>query len=120
MFVGAVGWSCFQMGLGHGMRKIDPEPGRCRRTDGKKWRCSKEAFHESKYCEKHMHRGKNRSRKHVEQQQQQQQCQSQHVFTTQSTMVKPMKHYSHYADYSSTQLGLHSSGVENRFDSCFC
>jgi hypothetical protein len=28
------------MGLG---RKIDPEPGRCRRTDGKKWRCSKEA-----------------------------------------------------------------------------
>ncbi|KAG0492316.1 hypothetical protein HPP92_005714 [Vanilla planifolia] len=41
----------------------DPEPGRCRRTDGKKWRCSKEAFPDSKYCEKHMHRGKNRSRK---------------------------------------------------------
>ncbi|MQM17231.1 hypothetical protein Taro_050202 [Colocasia esculenta] len=44
----------------------DPEPGRCRRTDGKKWRCSKEAYPDSKYCEKHMHRGKNRSRKHVE------------------------------------------------------
>ncbi|KAJ6381970.1 hypothetical protein OIU77_030598 [Salix suchowensis] len=56
-------WSCFQMGLG---RKIDPEPGRCRRTDGKKWRCSKEAYPDSKYCEKHMHRGKNRSRKPVE------------------------------------------------------
>ncbi|XP_062091171.1 growth-regulating factor 1-like isoform X3 [Humulus lupulus] len=60
---GNVGWNCFQMGLG---RKIDPEPGRCRRTDGKKWRCSKEAFPDSKYCERHMHRGKNRSRKPVE------------------------------------------------------
>lgn len=62
-FAFAVGWSCFQMGLG---RKIDPEPGRCRRTDGKKWRCSKEAYPDSKYCERHMHRGKNRSRKPVE------------------------------------------------------
>ena len=59
----AVGWNCFQMGLG---RKPDPEPGRCRRTDGKKWRCSKEAYPDSKYCERHMHRGKNRSRKPVE------------------------------------------------------
>ncbi|KAM3693675.1 hypothetical protein ACJW31_07G001400 [Castanea mollissima] len=58
-----LGWNCLQMGLG---RKIDPEPGRCRRTDGKKWRCSKEAFPDSKYCERHMHRGKNRSRKPVE------------------------------------------------------
>ncbi|KAG2712777.1 hypothetical protein I3843_04G133100 [Carya illinoinensis] len=58
-----VGWNYLQMGLG---RKIDPEPGRCRRTDGKKWRCSKEAFPDSKYCERHMHRGKNRSRKPVE------------------------------------------------------
>ncbi|KAM7274896.1 hypothetical protein ACFE04_016762 [Oxalis oulophora] len=58
-----IGWSCFQVGLG---RKIDPEPGRCRRTDGKKWRCSKEAYPDSKYCERHMHRGKNRSRKPVE------------------------------------------------------
>ncbi|XP_027176298.1 growth-regulating factor 5 [Coffea eugenioides] len=61
-----LGWnSCFQMGFG---RKIDPEPGRCRRTDGKKWRCSKEAYPDSKYCERHMHRGRNRSRKPVEQQ----------------------------------------------------
>lgn len=51
------------MGFG---RKIDPEPGRCRRTDGKKWRCSKEAYPDSKYCERHMHRGRNRSRKPVE------------------------------------------------------
>ncbi|XP_071711032.1 uncharacterized protein [Rutidosis leptorrhynchoides] len=47
-------------------RKIDLEPGRCRRTDGKKWRCAKEAYPDSKYCEKHMHRGRNRSRKPVE------------------------------------------------------
>ncbi|KAH7851859.1 hypothetical protein Vadar_017441 [Vaccinium darrowii] len=58
-----VGWNYFQMGFG---RKFDPEPGRCRRTDGKKWRCSKEAYPDSKYCERHMHRGRNRSRKPVE------------------------------------------------------
>ncbi|KAG0492373.1 hypothetical protein HPP92_005771 [Vanilla planifolia] len=56
-----LGWNCFQVGFG--VKSEDPEPGRCRRTDGKKWRCSKEAFPDSKYCEKHMHRGKNRSRK---------------------------------------------------------
>ncbi|KAE8710439.1 Growth-regulating factor 5 [Hibiscus syriacus] len=55
-----VGWSCFKG------RKMDPEPGRCRRTDGKKWRCSKQAYSDSKYCERHMHRGKNRSRKPME------------------------------------------------------
>ncbi|OEL25717.1 Growth-regulating factor 4, partial [Dichanthelium oligosanthes] len=55
--------------LGYGSyfgKKLDPEPGRCRRTDGKKWRCSKEAAPDSKYCERHMHRGRNRSRKPVE------------------------------------------------------
>ncbi|XP_041018110.1 growth-regulating factor 5-like isoform X4 [Juglans microcarpa x Juglans regia] len=58
-----IAWGCFEMGIG---RKVDPEPGRCRRTDGKKWRCSKEAYPDSKYCERHMHRGRNRSRKPVE------------------------------------------------------
>lgn len=57
-------WSSpFQLGLA---KNCDPEPGRCRRTDGKKWRCSKDAFPDSKYCERHMHRGRNRSRKPVE------------------------------------------------------
>nr|XP_043625254.1 growth-regulating factor 6 isoform X2 [Erigeron canadensis] len=60
----SIGWNCFHP-MGYG-RKIDPEPGRCRRTDGKKWRCSKEAYPDSKYCERHMHRGRNRSRKPVE------------------------------------------------------
>lgn len=59
-----LGWNPYHQ-LGYG-KKIDPEPGRCRRTDGKKWRCSKEAYPDSKYCERHMHRGKNRSRKPVE------------------------------------------------------
>ncbi|XP_022737995.1 growth-regulating factor 10-like isoform X2 [Durio zibethinus] len=45
---------------------LDPEPGRCRRTDGKKWRCSKEAVPDHKYCERHMHRGRHRSRKLVQ------------------------------------------------------
>ncbi|KAJ0967985.1 hypothetical protein J5N97_024902 [Dioscorea zingiberensis] len=57
--------------LGHSSycgKKLDPEPGRCRRTDGKKWRCSKDAHPDSKYCERHMHRSRNRSRKPVEMQ----------------------------------------------------
>lgn len=53
---------------------LDPEPGRCRRTDGKKWRCSKEAVPDHKYCERHMHRGRQRSRKLVEASQSQSQA----------------------------------------------
>ncbi|KAL7247875.1 hypothetical protein ACSBR2_002725 [Camellia fascicularis] len=45
---------------------MDPEPGRCRRTDGKKWRCSRDVVTGHKYCERHMNRGRNRSRKPVE------------------------------------------------------
>eukprot|EP00257_Ricinus_communis_P023490 XP_015583489.1 growth-regulating factor 2 [Ricinus communis] len=44
----------------------DPEPGRCRRTDGKKWRCSKDVVPDQKYCERHINRGRHRSRKPVE------------------------------------------------------
>ncbi|KAG9158036.1 hypothetical protein Leryth_000210 [Lithospermum erythrorhizon] len=44
----------------------DAEPGRCKRTDGKKWRCSRDVAPNQKYCERHMHRGRPRSRKHVE------------------------------------------------------
>ncbi|XP_076922081.1 growth-regulating factor 6-like [Bidens hawaiensis] len=55
----SIGW---RMGFGR-KTLIDPEPGRCRRTDGKKWRCSKEAYPDSKYCQRHMHRGRNRSTK---------------------------------------------------------
>ncbi|KAG6517587.1 growth-regulating factor 1-like [Zingiber officinale] len=60
----AIGWGGY--GMGEARNAVDPEPGRCRRTDGKKWRCSKEAYPDSKYCERHMHRGKGRPRKPVE------------------------------------------------------
>lgn len=45
---------------------IEEEPWRCRRTDGKKWRCGKEALAHQKYCERHIHRGRHRSRKLVD------------------------------------------------------
>ncbi|KAI3710598.1 hypothetical protein L2E82_40383 [Cichorium intybus] len=44
----------------------DPEPWRCRRTDGKKWRCSRDVAPDQKYCERHVHKSRPRSRKPVE------------------------------------------------------
>ncbi|XP_059276438.1 growth-regulating factor 8-like isoform X1 [Lycium ferocissimum] len=44
----------------------DPEPWRCKRTDGKKWRCSRDVAPDQKYCERHAHKSKPRSRKPVE------------------------------------------------------
>ncbi|XP_021717972.1 growth-regulating factor 1-like [Chenopodium quinoa] len=57
------GWGTFHLGFSG---STDPEPGRCRRTDGKKWRCSKDAVPDQKYCERHINRGRHRSRKPVE------------------------------------------------------
>ncbi|KAJ8513967.1 hypothetical protein OPV22_004401 [Ensete ventricosum] len=56
------------MGSFHGgtCGNADSEPGRCRRTDGKKWRCSRNAVGDQKYCERHLNRGRHRSRKPVE------------------------------------------------------
>lgn len=59
----SMAWSHFQLGFAS---NTDPEPGRCRRTDGKKWRCSRDVVPDQKYCERHMHRGRHRSRKPVE------------------------------------------------------
>ncbi|XP_041021496.1 growth-regulating factor 6-like isoform X2 [Juglans microcarpa x Juglans regia] len=58
-----LGWGSFHLGFSN---NTDPEPGRCRRTDGKKWRCSRDAVVDQKYCERHMNRGRHRSRKPVE------------------------------------------------------
>ncbi|CAI8597280.1 unnamed protein product [Vicia faba] len=44
----------------------DPMEGRCRRTDGKKWRCSGYVAPNNKYCDRHMHRGSRRSKKSME------------------------------------------------------
>ncbi|CAN1236617.1 Growth-regulating factor 11 [Linum grandiflorum] len=53
------------------MEEVD-SPWRCRRTDGKKWRCKRNVFSDHhKYCDRHMFRGRcrpTRSRKLVEQQ----------------------------------------------------
>ncbi|KAJ8545967.1 hypothetical protein K7X08_018550 [Anisodus acutangulus] len=57
------GWGTFHLGFAG---NTDPEPGRCRRTDGKKWRCSREAVPDQKYCERHINRGRHCSRKPVE------------------------------------------------------
>ncbi|KAB5568845.1 hypothetical protein DKX38_002638 [Salix brachista] len=59
----ALKWGTLHMGFSS---NTDPEPGRCRRTDGKKWRCSRDVVAEQKYCERHMNRGRHRSRKPVE------------------------------------------------------
>ncbi|XP_019087270.1 PREDICTED: growth-regulating factor 2-like [Camelina sativa] len=59
-----IGWGTFHLGFAGG--NMDPEPGRCRRTDGKKWRCSRDAVPDQKYCERHINRGRHRSRKPVE------------------------------------------------------
>ncbi|KAG2719685.1 hypothetical protein I3760_02G001400 [Carya illinoinensis] len=59
----SLGWGSFHLGFSG---NTDPEPGRCRRTDGKKWRCSRDAVADQKYCERHINRGRHRSRKPVE------------------------------------------------------
>ncbi|KAL2460770.1 Growth-regulating factor [Abeliophyllum distichum] len=50
---------CVTLGL---LKKAitETEPHRCKRTDGKKWRCSKDAVPGRKYCDVHMHRGAKR------------------------------------------------------------
>lgn len=50
-----------KVGLGSGCTTImEAEPQRCRRTDGKKWQCRRDALPDQKYCEAHMHRGAKR------------------------------------------------------------
>ncbi|KAF2298060.1 hypothetical protein GH714_009637 [Hevea brasiliensis] len=52
--------------LGISSCNSDPEPWRCKRTDGKKWRCSRDVAPDQKYCERHSHKSRPRSRKPVE------------------------------------------------------
>ncbi|GMH29591.1 hypothetical protein Nepgr_031434 [Nepenthes gracilis] len=54
------------LNLTRGGNSRDAEPGRCKRTDGKKWRCSRDVAPNQKYCERHLNRGRPRSRKPVE------------------------------------------------------
>ncbi|KAE8712861.1 Growth-regulating factor 12 [Hibiscus syriacus] len=95
LYSGLLGCGSLHLEYTNGM---DPEPGRCRRTDGKKWRCSKEAVTYHKYCERHMHRGRQSSRKLVE--------------TSQATTRRSISHGN--ADTSlSISLQLDSSSSSN-------
>ncbi|KAH7281511.1 hypothetical protein KP509_36G051200 [Ceratopteris richardii] len=64
--LGNLPWGGYRLGFG---ANADPEPGRCRRTDGKKWRCSRDVVPDQKYCERHIHRGRHRTRKPMDSQQ---------------------------------------------------
>ncbi|THF96085.1 hypothetical protein TEA_023693 [Camellia sinensis var. sinensis] len=75
------GWGAFRLGFSN---TTDTEPGRCRRTDGKKWRCSRDAVADQKYCERHMNRGRHRSRKPVE-------CQTGHSVSGPTTATTTSK-----------------------------
>ncbi|CAF2032773.1 unnamed protein product [Brassica napus] len=79
------GWGTFHLGFAGG--NMDPEPGRCRRTDGKKWRCSRDAVPDQKYCERHINRGRHRSRKLVEVQSNQTAAASKAVTAQQQSVV---------------------------------
>ncbi|KAF2283794.1 hypothetical protein GH714_015938 [Hevea brasiliensis] len=46
----SMGWGTLRH-MGYMGSPVDPEPGRCRRTDGKKWRCSRDVVGDQKYCE---------------------------------------------------------------------
>ncbi|CAH9141335.1 unnamed protein product [Cuscuta epithymum] len=65
---------------------LDLEGWRCKRTDGKKWRCSKDVLPDKKYCERHAHKNRPRSRKHVE-------IQSQISSGNQKTNTTPICHF---------------------------
>lgn len=93
-----VSWGNFHLGFSS---NTDPEPGRCRRTDGKKWRCSRDAVADQKYCERHMNRGRHRSRKPVE-------GQSGHSAAAASTTTaKSMPTAASSSSMSATVGGLH-------------
>ncbi|XP_021763217.1 growth-regulating factor 7-like [Chenopodium quinoa] len=89
----------------------DAEPGRCRRTDGKKWRCSRDVAPNQKYCERHMHRGRPRSRKHVEQQQQQLQQQQQRHQHSLSNLSNDNKEKDNFTPAKKTRLSDDSSSL---------
>ncbi|KAL4188091.1 hypothetical protein AMTRI_Chr09g22200 [Amborella trichopoda] len=106
----------------------EPEPGRCRRTDGKKWRCSRDVVPDHKYCDRHIHRG--RSRKPVEHQTINNtltlSTQEGTQFQAQSQPTEPMKGSGHRLSFSfgpvaptGTQaVSENSNGGASKVDSC--
>ncbi|XP_024023822.1 growth-regulating factor 8 isoform X2 [Morus notabilis] len=84
----------------------DPEPWRCRRTDGKKWRCSRNVVPDQKYCERHSHKSRPRSRKPVEQL-------HSHFFTT-TTTTTTNNNNNNNGNNNTTLSYLKSSGLLNQ------
>lgn len=106
--------------MGYYGKKIDAEPGRCRRTDGKKWRCSKDAHPDSKYCDRHMIRRRYRSRKPVESQSQSQPSSSTTTTTSSSSSSSTTITSSQIATTTSSTstfhtLPLHTNGTREGF-----
>ncbi|KAI3693725.1 hypothetical protein L1987_76677 [Smallanthus sonchifolius] len=89
----------------------DPEPWRCRRTDGKKWRCSRDVAPDQKYCERHAHKNRPRSRKPVE-------IQSHNTnITTSGLNVTPASSYQHPrgSEWFTTSGAVHVSSSNQQF-----
>ncbi|CAN4079813.1 unnamed protein product [Withania somnifera] len=102
------GWGTYHLGFAG---NNDPEPGRCRRTDGKKWRCSREAVPDQKYCERHINRGRHRSRKPVE-------LQNAHAVSGSTTsMVAPTAPSSSASVISSRGTSNSLGAVQHQFNS---
>ncbi|XP_027332451.1 growth-regulating factor 1-like [Abrus precatorius] len=99
----ALAWGGFHLGYSN---NTDPEPGRCRRTDGKKWRCSRDAVVDQKYCERHINRGRHRSRKPVE-------GQSGHALTNPTTTTTSTPNTSSKLNASSSVVVPHQEPSNN-------
>ncbi|RDX89786.1 Growth-regulating factor 3, partial [Mucuna pruriens] len=98
---------------------MDPEPGRCRRTDGKKWRCSRDVVAGQKYCERHMHRGRNRSRKPVELPTPSSACGAGSLAPSSSISSPPLATASLKSPFDLLHLNERSSGTKNEDKSLF-
>uniref|UniRef100_A0AB38ZF93 Growth-regulating factor n=1 Tax=Helianthus tuberosus TaxID=4233 RepID=A0AB38ZF93_HELTU len=92
---------------------LDPEPWRCRRTDGKKWRCAKDVAPDQKYCERHAHKTRSRSRKPVETQSQNLTISAAHQ---QTRFMKNGSIPVSQSNNNQFQLPLQSSSVGSRND----
>ncbi|KAL2531744.1 Growth-regulating factor 1 [Abeliophyllum distichum] len=103
-----LGWGPLHLGFSG---SNDPEPGRCRRTDGKKWRCSRDAVPEQKYCERHINRGRHRSRKPVEG------LKGHAVSGSTTSNVAPIASSSSASVMSSSSVSNNLGSIQNRLNS---
>ncbi|KAH9605243.1 hypothetical protein KSS87_011043 [Heliosperma pusillum] len=92
-------------GVGRGGGSVgNPEPWRCKRTDGKKWRCSRDVVPDQKYCERHSHKSRPsaRSRKPVESSLLVSSATTSSTSTSNPNVTNPFQHHSSSHDMSSS------------------